>query len=87
MATAPAGLRHDNFGGGFMGKQAVSATLDEELLEKLDQFAEETERNRSWLIGKALEVYFEELEDLKVAKERLGNERLSPRAMRKEVGV
>ncbi|HEX5036633.1 MAG TPA: ribbon-helix-helix domain-containing protein [bacterium] len=70
-----------------MPKQNVSATLDSDLLEKLDEIAEETERNRSWLIGKAVEVYLEELEDLKIAKERLHDERLTPAALRKEIGV
>ena len=70
-----------------MPKQNVSATLDEDLLEKLDAVAEETERNRSWLIGKAVESYLEELEDLRIAKERLKEDRLSPSALRKEIGV
>lgn len=70
-----------------MTKQNVSATLDQDLLKKLDDLSGETERNRSWLIGKALEGYFEELEDLKVAKERLHDERLTPSALRKEIGL
>lgn len=70
-----------------MSKQNVSATLDGDLLERLDRVAEETERNRSWLINKAVEVYLEELEDLKVAKNRLDEERLTPAALRKELGV
>lgn len=70
-----------------MGRQNISATLDRDLLKKLDRFSEETERNRSWLIGKALEVYFEELEDLKIAKERLHEDRLTPATLRKEIGL
>ena len=70
-----------------MSKQNVSATLDGALLERLDEIAEETERNRSWLINKAVEAYLEELEDLKIAKERLDDERLTPSALRKELGV
>ena len=61
-----------------MGKQNVSITLDGDLLDQLDDLIEETERNRSWLISKAIENYLEELEDLKIAKERLHEERLSP---------
>lgn len=70
-----------------MPKQSVSATLDSELLERLDTLAEETERNRSWLISKAVEIYLEELEDLRTAKERLHDKRLTPAALRKEIGV
>jgi predicted DNA-binding protein len=70
-----------------MPKQNISATLDSDLLEKLDAVGEETERNRSWLISKAVEVYLEELEDLRVAKERLHDERLTPSSLRKEIGL
>lgn len=70
-----------------MSKQNVSATIDEKLLKKLDGLAEETERNRSWLITKAVECYLEELEDLKVAKERLNEDRLTPAGLRREIGV
>lgn len=70
-----------------MAKQNVSATLDGELLEKLDSLARETERKRSWLITKAVELYLEELEDLKLAKERLHDPRLTPAELRKELGV
>ena len=59
-----------------MPTQSVSATLERDLLGRLDALAEETERNRSWLISKAVEVYLEELEDLRIAKERLHDERL-----------
>jgi len=70
-----------------MPTQSVSATLERDLLGRLDALAEETERNRSWLISKAVEVYLEELEDLRIAKERLHDERLTAAALRKEIGV
>ncbi|MBI2082463.1 MAG: ribbon-helix-helix protein, CopG family [Deltaproteobacteria bacterium] len=70
-----------------MAKQNVSATLDEGLLKKLDDLAKETERNRSWLIGKALENYFEETEDVRVALGRLEDKRLTPKGLRKEIGL
>lgn len=68
---------------GFMSTQNISTTIDKDLLIHLDALAEETERNRSWLINKAIRCYLEELEDLKVAKQRLHDERLSPTALRK----
>ena len=70
-----------------MSKQNISATLDVETLKKLDSLAEETERNRSWLITKAVEYYIEELEDLRTAKERLNEDRLTPSELRKEIDV
>ncbi len=70
-----------------MSKKNISATVSEELLERLDAVAKETERNRSWLVSKAIEAYLEELEDLQIAKERLHEERLSPSEMRKKLGV
>ena len=70
-----------------MSKQNISATLEADLLKKLDSLAEETERYRSWLISKALENYFEELNDVRVAQERLHEKRLSPAALRREIGL
>jgi predicted DNA-binding protein len=70
-----------------MSKKNISATVSEDLLERLDAVAKETERNRSWLVSKAIEAYLEELEDLQIAKERLHEERLSPSEMRKKLGV
>jgi predicted DNA-binding protein len=70
-----------------MSKRNISATVEEELLERLDAVAKETERNRSWLISNAIEAYLEDLEDLQLAKARLAEERLSPSEMRKKLGV
>ncbi len=70
-----------------MPKQNVSATLNKDLLEKLDHLAEETERNRSWLIEKALESYFDELEDLETARSRIQDQRLTPVQLRKQIGL
>ena len=70
-----------------MPKQNISATIDSRLLSRIDDLSEETERNRSWLIGKAIETYLEELEDLKVAKSRLDDKRLNATALKKAIGV
>lgn len=61
-----------------MPTKNISATIDKKLLSKLDAIVEETERNRSWIIGQAIEFYLEDLEDLKIAKKRLKEPRLSP---------
>lgn len=68
-----------------MAMQNISATIDESLLRKLGELAEASERNRSWLIAKAIEFYLEELEDLEVASKRLKEERLTPSALKKEL--
>jgi predicted DNA-binding protein len=58
-----------------------------DLIARLDALAKETERNRSWLIAKAIDSYLEELEDVRIARERLHEERLSPAEIRKKLGV
>lgn len=70
-----------------MTKRNISATVDERLLRRLDAVASETERNRSWLISNAIESYLEDLDDLRIAKERLDDERLDPSQMRRKIGV
>lgn len=70
-----------------MSQENVSITLDSDLLKRLEALSEETERNRSWLVRQAIQVYLEELEDLKVAKERLHDEKLTPSQLRKAIGV
>ena len=69
-----------------MSTRNISATVPQSLLERLDHVAQATERNRSWLISKAIESYLEELEDAEIALSRLGEERLTPRDLRKKLG-
>lgn len=66
-----------------MATQNISATINGDLLKRLNEVAEISERKRSWLIAKALELYLEELEDLQVAKNRLKETRLTPAKLRK----
>ena len=70
-----------------MSKQNLSATIDHHLLKKLNHWSEQTERNRSWLISKAVENYLDELEDLEIARERLHDPRLTPAGLRKKIHV
>lgn len=70
-----------------MSKQTVAATLDRQLVARLDLVARETERKRSWIINKAVELYLEEMEDLDLAKQRLAEPRLSPTGVRKVLRV
>lgn len=65
-----------------MPTKNISATIDKKLLVKLDAVAKEADRNRSWVIGQAVESYLEDLEDLKLAQRRLQEPRLSPGKLR-----
>lgn len=66
-----------------MAVQNISATIDDSLLKKLDEVALLSERKRSWLIVKAIELYLEELDDLEIARSRLKEERLTPAKLKK----
>lgn len=70
-----------------MAMQNISITLDSELLSQLDELMTEMERKRSWLIAKAIELYLEDIEDLKIAKSRLNEKRISPTQLRRELGI
>jgi len=70
-----------------MARKNISATIEEGLMKRLDELARQSERNRSWLISKAIESYLDELEDLDIARSRIDDDRLSPRALRKEIDV
>ena len=50
---------------------AISVRLSKELADQLDNVAKETERPRSYIIQKALELYIEDYADLQVALDRL----------------
>lgn len=51
--------------------KAISVRLPEELVSKLSEIAEETERPKSFHIQKALEAYLAEIADLQLALDRL----------------
>lgn len=70
-----------------MPMQNISATIDSGLLKRLDEIAEMSERKRSWLLTKAIELYLEEIEDLEIAKGRLNDERLTPSKFKKALNV
>jgi len=45
-------------------KQAINIRLDKELLENLDSYANELEKTRTSLVEKALELYFDKLDEM-----------------------
>lgn len=46
----------------------ISVWIDEELLEELDKRAGDEDRSRSWVVGKAVEVYLNPPEKSKPAQ-------------------
>jgi len=50
---------------------AISVRLPKNLADQLDGIAKETERPRSFIIQKALELYIEDFADLQIALDRL----------------
>ena len=55
-----------------MATKPISITVDEALAEKLSKIAEDTHRKKSYFVNKALQEYFEEIEDLEIALKRSG---------------
>ena len=58
------------FTGDLMGRQTITVSLPEKLSEKLKAYCSHSERPKSWLVQKALEDYFDNMEDLEIALTR-----------------
>lgn len=70
-----------------MAKKPISITIDEALAEKLSKIAEDTHRKKSYFVNRALEEYFEEIEDLELALERKGGKSTTLSKAREELGL
>ena len=70
-----------------MAKKPISITIDEELAEKLSKIAEDTHRKKSYFVNKALEEYFEGIEDLEIALERKGGKSTPLTRVKEELGL
>ena len=69
---------------------AISIRLPDELAEHLKGIAKETDRPRSYIIQKAIEVYLEDYSDLQVALDRLRDKAdavITSKEMRKSLGL
>ena len=53
-----------------MATKPISITIDEELVDKLNKIATDTNRKKSYFVNQALREYFEEIEDYELALER-----------------
>jgi predicted DNA-binding protein len=65
----------------------ISITIDEVLAEKLAKIAEDTHRKKSYFVNKALQEYFEEIEDLELALERRGGKSTPIDKAKEELGL
>ena len=70
-----------------MATRPISITIDEELAEKLAKIAEDTHRKKSYFVNKALQEYFEEIEDLELALERRGGKSTPIQKAKQELGL
>jgi len=69
---------------------AISVRLPKALADRLDNIAKETERPRSYIIQKALELYIEDYADLQIALDRLhetADPVISGKELRKSLGL
>jgi len=53
-------------------KQAINIRLEKEMIEVLDEYAGELDKSRTSLIEKAIELYFDKLDEM-VADKRIDN--------------
>ena len=70
--------------------KAVSIRLPDQLAKQLDGVAKETERPRSYIIQKALEIYLEDYADLLIALDRLHDKTdvvISSQELKKTLGL
>ena len=54
-------------------KKNISLSLDKELIDRIDDICKVSERTKSWFVKKAVENYFDEIEDAEIALQRLSD--------------
>jgi predicted transcriptional regulator len=53
-------------------KQAINIRLEKDIVENLDEYAQELNKTRTSLIEKAIELYFDRLDEM-IADKRIDN--------------
>jgi len=79
----------EQYKGKIIMSQTLSVRLPDNLAAELNNIAEITERSKSYLVQKALEIYLQEQADLQVAIDRLrdvSDPFVSMAEMRREIG-
>ncbi len=56
-------------------KKNISLSLDKELIDRIDNVCKVSERTKSWFVKKAVENYFDEIEDVEIALQRFSDPR------------
>ena len=54
-------------------KKNISLSLDKELIDRIDNVCKVSERTKSWFVKKAVENYFDEIEDVEIALQRFSD--------------
>ncbi len=54
-------------------KKNISLSLDKELIDRIDNVCRVSERTKSWFVKKAVENYFDEIEDVEIALQRFSD--------------
>ncbi len=65
-------------------------SIKDKIAKKIYKLSESTKRNASYHVNKALENYFDDIEDLNEAVSRLKNKNdriISPKELRKSLGI
>ena len=73
-----------------MGRNVITVSLPGKLSKQVNSYCIETERPKSWLIQKALESYFKDLQDLEIALSRKldnSDEEITLDEARRELGL
>ena len=69
---------------------AISVRLPDAVAKKLERVARETERSRSFVVTKAVEIYLDDFADLQVALDRFHDSAdpvVSSKEMRASLGI
>ncbi len=53
-------------------KQAINIRLEKDAIQTLDEYAQELDKTRTSLVGKAIELYFDKLDEM-IADKRIDN--------------
>ena len=70
-----------------MATKPISITVDEELADKLNKIAADTNRKKSYFVNQALREYFEEIEDYELALARRGGKSTPISKVKKTLGL
>lgn len=70
-----------------MSTKNISATIDDDIAEKLDSLARQTNRKKSYYVNQALREYFEAIEDYEIALSRRGGPTVTFDEAKKTLGL